>query len=243
MALTFTRTNSNYLTVPYNAVLAFTSAVTICAWVNPSSMTMQRVVSRYTSASVDTEIWGLDVYQNNCRMLMGKVTMGGLFGNQATYSVDAASGGSVPAGTWSFIAGSWDGSTMRVYVNGVQVGTFARTAAMLTSTTAMSIGADFRGGTTAAEYFDGSIEDVRIYNRALTQPELGTMYSTRGSDRNHTNMVFNLEMHGGGPFGGNIAAGTTFKDISNTGLVATTVNSGLKFGEHYLRRRKALSGG
>lgn len=243
MALVFTRASSNYLTVPYNAVMAVTSGLTSCAWVNPSSATMQRVISRYTSASVDTEIWGLDVYQSNCRMLMGKVTMGGLLGQTATYSVDTAAGGSVPAGVWSFIAGTWDGSTMRVYVNGVQVGTFARTAAVLTSTTAMSIGADFRGGTTAAEFFDGSIEDVRLYNRALSANELLSIYATRGADRNRTGMVFNLEMHGGGAFGATIAAGTTFKDISNTGLVATTVNSGLRFGEHYLRRRKALSGG
>lgn len=243
MALLFTRANSNYLTVPYNAVLAMTTAVTICAWVKPSSATMQRVVSRYTSASVDTEIWGMDVYQNNCRMLMGKGTASGLLGTQITYSVDTAMGGSVPAGVWSFIAATWDGSNMRVYVNGVLVGTTARTAAMLASTTAMGIGADYRGGTTAAEFFDGCMEDVRVYTRALSQPELATLYSTRGADRNHMSLVFNLEMHGGGGFGSTIAAGATFKDISNNGLIATTANAGLKYDEHYLRRRKALSGG
>ena len=242
MSLVFSRSSSNYITVPYNAAFAFTTAVTIAAWVRPGSVTMQRVVSRYTSASVNTEIWGLDVYQNNCRMLMGKATNTGFLG-ALQYSVDTAAGGSVPAGVWTHIAGTWDGSTMRVYVNGTQVGSTARTNAMLASNTTMSIGADYRGGTTVDEFFDGSIEDVRLYNRAVSANEIQSMWATHSADRNRTSLEFNLEMHGGGPLGAVIPSGTGFRESSNRSFMATTANAGIRYGELFTRRRKALSGG
>jgi hypothetical protein len=69
----------------------------------------------------------------------------------------------VAANTWAHLAATYDGTTIRLYVNGVQVATGAQTAAISTSTSALAIGANFYG-----EYFNGLIDEVRIYNRALT---------------------------------------------------------------------------
>ena len=57
---------------------------------------------------------------------------------------------------------------MRLYVNGVLVGTRAQTGAIATTTDPLRIGGDTRWG----EYFNGLIDEVRVYNRALTVTEI-----------------------------------------------------------------------
>ena len=55
----------------------------------------------------------------------------------------------------------------------MQVSTAAQTAAVSTSNAVLTIGADFYG-----EYFAGLIDEVRIYNRALSAAEIQTDMNT-----------------------------------------------------------------
>ena len=63
---------------------------------------------------------------------------------------------------------TYDRATLRLYVNGVQVASQARTGNIVTSASALLIGADsmFR------HYFQGTIDEVRIYNVALLPSEI-----------------------------------------------------------------------
>ena len=63
---------------------------------------------------------------------------------------------------------TYDGATLRLYVNGTQVATPAATGAIQTSANPLWIG----GNTPYGEYFQGLIDEVRVYNRALTQAEI-----------------------------------------------------------------------
>ena len=74
----------------------------------------------------------------------------------------------LPVGTWSHLATTWDGSTLRLYVNGAQVA--ARTVAgpLATSTRPLSIGGNGIWG----EYFAGAIDELRLYDHALTAAEI-----------------------------------------------------------------------
>ncbi len=70
---------------------------------------------------------------------------------------------------WTHVAPTYDGANLRLYVNGVQVATTRRsTSAITTSTGALRIG----GNSVWSEYFQGRIDEVRIYNRALTAGEI-----------------------------------------------------------------------
>ena len=69
---------------------------------------------------------------------------------------------------WTHLAATYDGTTLRLYVNGIQVGTRASTGSMTTSSNALRIG----GNTIWGEYFTGLIDDIRIHNRALTATEI-----------------------------------------------------------------------
>ena len=78
-------------------------------------------------------------------------------------SITIASG--LPQGTWSHVVASFDGTTMRLFVNGVQVGSKA-TAAPLVAGGTLELGAGAGG---ASGYLAGDLDEVALYDRAVTR--------------------------------------------------------------------------
>jgi hypothetical protein len=74
----------------------------------------------------------------------------------------------LPLNTWTHLAATYDGATLRLYVDGQQVGSQARTGTIQVSTGRLSLG----GNAVWGEWFAGRIDDVRIYNRPLTANEI-----------------------------------------------------------------------
>ena len=70
---------------------------------------------------------------------------------------------------WTHLASTYDGTTLRLFVNGTQVATKAATGAMPNTANPLRIG----GNAVWGEYFAGLIDEVRIYNRALSAVEIG----------------------------------------------------------------------
>src|SRR5262249_19167335 len=96
---------------------------------------------------------------------------GGTFGgaNMVTYGTAA-----LAVNTWTHLALTYDGATLRFYVNGVQVSSLAQTGNIATSTNPVQIGGDSIFG----QYFRGTIDEVRVYNGALTQAAIQTDMNT-----------------------------------------------------------------
>ena len=78
-----------------------------------------------------------------------------------------------PTDTWSHVAGTWNGTLMRLYMNGNPVSTasFAELEPAWTGRV-MQIGAMNSG-----ECFLGKIDDVRIYDEALTDAQIQELYA------------------------------------------------------------------
>src|SRR2546429_154512 len=76
--------------------------------------------------------------------------------------------------TWTHLAAAFDGAMVRLYVNGVQVASQAQTAPLVATTGTLQIGADGYTGENVA----GRIDEVRIYNRALSAAEIQTDMNT-----------------------------------------------------------------
>ena len=74
----------------------------------------------------------------------------------------------LPLNAWTHLAMTYDGTTLRLFVDGGQVGTRAVASPQLTSTGALRFG----GNTIWGEYFTGRIDEIRIYNRVLSQTEI-----------------------------------------------------------------------
>ena len=105
----------------------------------------------------------------NAFMYRLDVSSGGFgvaFGNWYT---SAGASYSTPLETWFNIAATWDGQTARFYVNGLFIGEDDVTASLTADGRDLVIGADYPG---AYESFWGKIDDVRVYNRALSDEEI-----------------------------------------------------------------------
>ncbi len=85
-----------------------------------------------------------------------------------------ATGGSVPLNQWSHVACTYDRQTIRGYVNGVEVASAADTQAIPTSSVNLAIGKE--DGFTDRN-FDGLIDEVEIFSRALTSAEFQSIYN------------------------------------------------------------------
>ena len=103
----------------------------------------------------------------------------GLYGNTGTSrpSANVISGGvdrdlrgasALTLNAWAHLAATYSGSALTLYLNGVSIGTQAATGAIATSTGALRLG----GNTIWPEWFQGEIDEVRVYNRALSAAEI-----------------------------------------------------------------------
>ncbi len=155
-ALTFNGTSA-MVSVNDSASLDLTSGMTLEAWVYPTTL---------KSSWTDIIFKSGDVY-----FLMGTTPtsqfpdVGGAFTANNVFGTSA-----LPLNTWSHLAGTYDGTTLRFYLNGNQVATGTVSATIPTSTGPLSIGGDSGG----SQYWTGMIDEVRIYNRALSATEVQT---------------------------------------------------------------------
>ena len=76
--------------------------------------------------------------------------------------------------TWTHLAATFDGATLRLFVNGTQVSSISHAGTIATSPNPLGIGGDSLYG----QYFSGRIDEVRIYNTALTAAQVQTDMNT-----------------------------------------------------------------
>ncbi len=77
------------------------------------------------------------------------------------------------ANKWYHIVGTYNKDTLTIYVNGISNSTVFTSQNPQTNTVPLCIGA----GSTSSDFFRGSIDDLRIYNRALAPSEITKLYT------------------------------------------------------------------
>ncbi|MEA3400423.1 MAG: LamG domain-containing protein [Armatimonadota bacterium] len=83
----------------------------------------------------------------------------------------------VEVGAWNHIVGTFDGSTMALYVNGERVGSRQSQFEEIAQGGRLSMGAVVGGaGVPTGPHFQGLIDDLRVYSRALAPEEIQTRY-------------------------------------------------------------------
>jgi PKD repeat protein len=156
-ALLFNGTSA-LVTINDSTSLHLTTAMTLEAWVNPSAVSI---------AWRDVVYKGKDNY-----FLEATTTSGGGVpcgaGTFGTANVWALGTAVLAMNTWTHIATTYDGATLRFYVNGIQVSSLAQTGSIVTSSNPLQIGGDSIFG----QYFQGTIDEVRVYNTVLTAAQI-----------------------------------------------------------------------
>jgi glucose/arabinose dehydrogenase len=142
------------VTVPNSPSLQLTSAMTLEAWVYPTL-----VASQWT----DIIEKGNDDYY-----LMATTEFGGVPAVGSRFAATLFGPSTLPANTWTHVAATYDGSSLRLYANGVQVSSRAQTGTIPTSSDPLSFGGDPLFG----QYFSGRLDEIRIYDRALSPSEI-----------------------------------------------------------------------
>ena len=83
------------------------------------------------------------------------------------------SGSVVPLKKWTHVAVSCDGDTMHVYMNGKETGSGAYRGGIFSDQHPLLIGKSDRKGTSyQTSFFEGTIDEVRVYQRALSEAEI-----------------------------------------------------------------------
>ena len=80
-----------------------------------------------------------------------------------------------PVNSWFYLTLVQDTNNIRIYVDGTMTNTFSCTGSIVTNHSSMTVGNDPHGDN---EYFNGAIDEVRIYKRALLPQEIGVLTST-----------------------------------------------------------------
>jgi hypothetical protein len=149
---------TQYVTIPDATDLDLQS-YTLAAWVKPA-------VSQVTWASVVTKVPSYYLYSSGAppgHCATAGVPAGGHGGNEYTCGTTA-----LTTGAWSHVAVTFDSATVRLYVNGVAVGTPWATAVLPAIGTELLQLANSNQG----EWFQGTLDEVRVYSRALSPEEV-----------------------------------------------------------------------
>lgn len=133
--------------------LRFTTRMTAAAWVKPASTTGTRtIVGKWASPD------SYSVVLNN-----GSFTFQVLFSNGTRKSVSAPAA----SNAWTHVAGVYDGAKLLLYLNGTLAASTNATGTLATSTRPIAI-----GNWPAGSAFLGVIDEVGLYNVALTAPQV-----------------------------------------------------------------------
>jgi len=142
------------------------ASITIEAWVKPGGVPAGNIADVVTK-------WGFDATVDS--YFLGLLNSGGVvrvlggIGDGATGD-SGFSGGAVALNTWSHIAATYDGATLKVFVNGAQVGSKALSGSLVTTNDPLKFG----GNAVWSEWFKGRIDEVRVYKAARTQSQIAS---------------------------------------------------------------------
>ena len=148
------------------SVLNIQSGVTIAAWIEQTVVesTNYPVIAGKTDTAGNGQ-YALRVDPDNHLAMWGYVSS----------DVVAEATGSNPLNVWEFVVGTYDGSNLRLYINGVFNSNAPLTGSLtLPSPANVIIGADNNGQ--SARYFPGQIAGVQIYSTVLTSSQITQLY-------------------------------------------------------------------
>ena len=150
------------VTVPHDAALNLTSGMTLEAWVRPSALgsSLRSVLMKERPAGFDYSLLADTAASHPTANVL------------TTSAFEAAGPASLGLSTWTHLAQTWNGSTLRLYIDGAEVATQPSTGSLVTSTGQVRIGG------TSGQFFSGLIDEVRIYNHARTAAEIAADMAT-----------------------------------------------------------------
>jgi hypothetical protein len=205
---------SSYISVPAASPLNATTAVTVSAWVKTTvtnSGTIQGIVCKDITGAITNCPYSLQLDPTGVPCFFITITTNANFSKCNT-------GFALSVNVWHYLVGTYDGNQDLLYIDGVSVGGGTNPGTIATTSGALYIGQQKSGN---SRYFNGSIQDVRIYRRALSATEIAAQYASYNSQVQVSNLQSGLV--GDWPMNGNAKDYTPYNDNGTvTGATLTS---------------------
>lgn len=166
----------DFVNVPNAPNLTPTNAITVDAWIF--------LRSQSTNDFKASVIVAKDEFTTGERDYLLHVVNGQLqfvVFRSGSLAQGLVTGGAINLNTWHHVAGTYDGGIVRAYVDGVEVASSAFTGNINHSGTPFRIGSTNHAG--RARFFDGLIDELELFDRALTQAEVQAIFNARSAGK------------------------------------------------------------
>jgi hypothetical protein len=163
----------DYVAVPDNPTLS-PDQITITAWIYPEDISHNfQIVGKWGMHNPPSD-YIFDNKNNNDGLRFGSSLNLSGYDFVPIYSEDAV----LNTNMWQHVAVTWDGSKCTFYVNSENVGEDSNYSGNLPdSDNPVYIGRNYNWGTGGPRPLDGKMDDVRIYDRALSAAEIMELYT------------------------------------------------------------------
>ncbi len=151
------------------------SELTLAAWINPDNLANCgasdcRIASKASGLRTPDHYFMLSSIDSSGVKLRFRLRAGG-----STETLIASSG-NLSNGQWAHVAATYDGASMRLFLDGVEVGAVAKTGVIDTDPS-LPFWIGDNPPTVSSRSWDGEIDDVRLYDRALAPGEIQQLAS------------------------------------------------------------------
>lgn len=197
---------------------------TIVAWFKPDDSSLINGIIHHGRDDCTGLMFGL----SRGRSYLGNDNLGFWGGCR-----DYASSLIIPSNQWSFVALTYDGSSIRLYANGQSETNGI--GPLNTQNSRLWIGAEtLNDGGSFRDFFKGSIDDIRIYNRALSTEEAAQLYANESGPR--VSLIKAVK-----PSFSGLSLGTNYQlqvsgdlnNWTNQGSAFTATNTGMIYSQYW----------
>ncbi|CAN1553115.1 Secretion system C-terminal sorting domain [Flavobacteriaceae bacterium] len=167
---------SNYIKLPKITPLNDASSFTFSCWILPtgSTGTRQFVLSRGYDYSTGSFFISQEFEANSNYIRFS-------YNGYPNYNILSQQGYSIPYQNWQLLTVTKSATTVNLYINSVLVNSSTNTSNLMSEDEFLYIGSHWfnnQDGSFFPYYFKGLIDDVGIWNRALTSTEIQQLYTT-----------------------------------------------------------------
>ncbi len=216
-ALAFNAASSQWVTAASSASLnSPLNAITIAAWIYPNDWSGNRRILQKGNSD------------NQYRLLAENGVL-----KFHLSGVDQVTAPLPPVAVWTHVAAVWDGGTMSLFINGAAL-TNRSAAGLINTTSDLLYIATKNSSAPSGDRFNGRLDDVRVYNRALNPVEVAAIM-TNAPPAFVSNPFSKPDANAGQLYAGSIAANAadpekdplTFAKLSGPAWLSVASNGAL----------------
>ncbi|MBK8946422.1 MAG: T9SS type A sorting domain-containing protein [Ignavibacteriae bacterium] len=176
----------NFIQIQNSNSLDSFASITVSVWINSLGMTNdnQTIIGKW-NGSLSNQSWTLDLSYHSTQPQFGIRRSNGEI-------VSLISNKSLAAGEWYNITCVYDGINTSLYINGKRDSMLTHTSnfSIIPANTTVTIGAHDELITSDVNRFNGGIDDIRIYNRALSENEILALYNNQSIEVSKIPIIF-----------------------------------------------------